>query len=123
MLSLPVFVAILIYPEVLLSLFGDEFSNKLAAETLVILASGQMINVFFGSVIYILDMTGKQIISRNILLFTASINIFLNWYLIPMYGIKGAAISTSVSILCWTLLGAIAVKKHFDFYAFPVFKN
>ena len=123
LLSLPVFVAILIYPEVLLSLFGDEFSNKLAAETLVILASGQMINVFFGSVIYILDMTGKQIISRNILLFTASINIFLNWYLIPMYGIKGAAISTSVSILCWTLLGAIAVKKHFDFYAFPVFKN
>ena len=66
-------------------------------------------------VIYILDMTGKQIISRNILLYTASINIFLNWYLIPMYGIKGAAISTSVSILCWTLLGAIAVKKHFDF--------
>ena len=82
-----------------------------------------MINVFFGAVIYILDMTGKQIISRNILIFTAFINIVLNWHLIPIYGIKGAAIATAISIFCWTVLGAIAVKKHFDFYAFPHLKN
>ena len=82
-----------------------------------------MINVFFGAVIYILDMTGKQITSRNILFFTAIINIALNYYLIPIYGIKGAAIATSISIFCWTVLGAVYVKKYLNFYAFPVLKN
>ena len=123
MLSIPIFVLILILPDFLLSLFGAEFNNKLAAETLIILTTGQIINVFFGAVIYILDMTGKQITSRNILLFTAIINIVLNWYLIPIFGIKGAALATAISIFCWTVLGAVAVKKYFDFYAFPVLKN
>lgn len=123
LLSVPIFSIILLFPYPLLGLFGSEFNNKLAAETLIILSVGQMINVFFGSVIYILDMTGRQSISKNILLFTAFINIALNWYLIPIHGIKGAAIATTISILCWTVLGAIAVKKHFSFYAFPVLKN
>ncbi len=123
LLSVPIFAIILIFPDFLLSLFGAEFNNKLATETLVILSAGQMVNVFFGAVIYILDMTGKQIKSRNILLFTAIINILLNWYLIPIYGIKGAAMATAFSIFCWTVLGAIAVKKYFGFYAFPYFKN
>ena len=70
-----------------------------------------MTNVFFGSVIYILDMTGKQNVSRNILLFTAVVNIVLNWYLIPIYGIKGAAIATAISILFWNIIGIIYVKK------------
>ena len=92
-------------------------------EALIILSIGQMINVFFGAVIYILDMTGKQIISRNILFFTAILNIVLNYLLIPNFGIKGAAIATAISIFCWTILGAIYVKKYFNFYAFPVFSK
>ena len=123
LLSLPIFGVILLFPNFLLSLFGSEFNNKLATETLIILSVGQMANVFFGAVIYILDMTGKQTISRNILLFTSILNIALNWHLIQIYGIKGAAIATAISIFFWTILGAIAVKKYFNFYAFPIFKN
>ena len=123
LLSLPIFGVILLFPDFLLALFGSEFNNKLATETLIILSVGQMTNVFFGTVIYILDMSGKQITSRNILFFTAIINIALNWYLIPIYGIKGAAIATTISIFFWTLSGAICVKKYFNFYAFPVFSK
>mgnify|MGYP001170769492 FL=1 len=123
LLSLPIFGVILFFPDLLLALFGSEFNNKLAIETLIILSIGQMTNVFFGTVIYILDMTGKQNVSKNILLFTAFVNIAFNWYLIPIYGIKGAAIATAISIFCWTILGAIYVKKHLNFYAFPIFKN
>ena len=122
-LSTPIFLIIVLFPEFLLQLFGDEFNTISGKQTLIILAIGQMINVFFGTVIYILDMTGKQITSRNILFFTAIINISLNYYLIPIYGIKGAAIATSISIFCWTVLGAVYVKKYFNFYAFPVLKN
>ena len=115
---------ILLFPESLLAFFGSEFKEfPLAIETLIILSIGQMINVFFGAVIYILDMTGKQNVSKNILLFTAFVNIAFNWYLIPIYGIKGAAIATTISIFCWTILGAVSVKKHLNFYAFPIFKN
>ncbi len=124
LLSIPILVVILLFPDYLLALFGNEFKEfPLAIETLIILSIGQMINVFFGTVIYILDMTGKQNVSRNILLFTAFINIALNWYLIPIYGIKGAAIATAISISCCTILGVIFVKKHLNFYAFPIFKN
>ena len=123
LLSLPIFLIIILFPNFLLAIFGSEFNNKLATETLIILSVGQMANVFFGAVIYILDMTGKQTISRNILLFTSILNIALNWHLIQIYGIKGAAIATAISIFFWTILGAIAVKKYFNFYAFPIFKN
>ena len=119
-LSVPIFGVILLFPDYLLELFGSEFNNKLATETLIILSVGQMTNVFFGAVIYILDMTGKQTISRNILLFTAFINIALNWYLIPIYGIKGAAIATAISILFWNIIGIIYVKKIYKFWVVKI---
>ena len=120
LLSVPIFGVILLFSDYLLELFGSEFNNKLATETLIILSVGQMTNVFFGAVIYILDMTGKQTISRNILLFTAFINIALNWYLIPIYGIKGAAIATAISILFWNIIGIIYVKKIYKFWVVKI---
>ncbi len=123
LLTLPIFLFIICFPNFLLNIFGGEFGTIMGKEALIILSIGQMINVFFGAVIYILDMTGKQIISRNILFFTAILNIVLNYLLIPNFGIKGAAIATAISIFCWTILGAIYVKKYFNFYAFPVFSK
>ena len=123
LLSLPIFLIIILFPGFLLNIFGSEFNTIMGKEALIILSVGQMTNVFFGAVIYILDMTGKQITSRNILFFTAIINITLNWYLIPVYGIKGAAMATTISIFFWTLLGAVFVKKYFNFYGFPVFSK
>jgi len=79
-----------------------------------------MANVFFGAVIYILDMTGKQTISRNILLLTSILNIALNWYLIEIYGIKGAAIATTISILFWNIIGIIYVKKIYGFWVVKI---
>ena len=121
--SLPILFIILLFPDNLLQLFGNDFQTIDSKKTLIILAFGQITNVFFGSVIYILDMTGRHIISRNILLFTAIINIMLNFILIPKYSICGAAISTSISVFIWGFLGAFYVKKYFNFYAFPILNN
>jgi len=123
LLSLPIFLIIILFSGFFLNIFGSEFNTIMGKEALIILSVGQMTNVFFGAVIYILDMTGKQITSRNILFFTAIINITLNWYLIPVYGIKGAAMATTISIFFWTLLGAVFVKKYFNFYGFPIFSK
>ena len=79
-----------------------------------------MSNLFFGAVIYILNMTGKQTISRNILLLTSILNIALNWYLIEIYGIKGAAIATTISILFWNIIGIIYVKKIYGFWVVKI---
>lgn len=121
--SLPILFIILLFPDNLLQLFGNDFQTIDSKKTLIILAFGQITNVFFGSVIYILDMTGRHIISRNILLFTAIVNIMLNFILIPKYSICGAAISTSISVFIWGFLGAFYVKKYFNFYAFPILNN
>ena len=51
----------------------------------------------------------------NILIIGAVINVVLNYYLIPIYGIKGAAISSVVSLSFWNLTMVYMVKRKFGF--------
>ena len=46
---------------------------------------------------YIIDLSKKTTIYLKILLFTSLINLLLNWLLIPVIGMQGAAISTAVT--------------------------
>ncbi len=50
----------------------------MANKTLYILVAGQFINVLCGSVGYILMMTEKQNIFKNIMIFATCVNIILN---------------------------------------------
>ena len=56
-------------------------------------------------------MTNKQKIVRNITLFGLFINIIFNLIFIPQYGINGAAIGTTASLIVWNLLGIYYVYK------------
>jgi len=46
---------------------------------------------------YIIDLSKKTVIYLKILFFTSLINLLLNWLLIPLIGMQGAAISTAVT--------------------------
>lgn len=82
--------------------FGAEFAA--AHIPLAILALGQLVNAGFGSVGYLLNMTGHENISARILWQTALLNIGLNVVLIPFFGMNGAAIATAISLITWNLL-------------------
>ncbi len=112
-------VFIFIFSEELMSIFGSEFI--VGAEVLVVLAVGQFVNVSCGSVGFLLIMTGKENVMRNILLSTAVINIILSLLLVKFFGILGVAYATALSMILWNIWAMIEVKKSLGFWSFSLF--
>lgn len=113
--TIPILIILFLVPEFLLSFFGTEF--MIAKTTLLILLVGQVGNAMSGSVGYILQMTGKEKIVQNILLITLIINILLNLFFIPKYGIEGAAFSSAFSLLFWNFVMIVFVKRYYKIYS------
>ncbi len=112
--TLPVILFIMILPGFLLGIFGSAF---LAGKTsLLLLSVGAFFSAATGSVVIILNMTGKQKTSQYILLTVGIVNVLLNYFLIPTYGIKGAAIATMISTAGWNIAAMIAVYSYYGFW-------
>ena len=116
-ISTPIFILLLIFPSFVLDCFGEEFSAGVAP--LIVLATGQIINAICGPVMYILTMTGKEKKARNIMIVASVINLGLNVYLIPIYGLIGAASATAISTVVWNVLAVIQIKKEYGFISIP----
>lgn len=90
--------------SLLINIFGAEYQEGYGA--LVILCFGQLFYLGAGSVGHMMTMTGHEFDAFVGLSIGAVVNIILNLFLIPLYGIEGAAIATafsvttSTSILC-----------------------
>jgi O-antigen/teichoic acid export membrane protein len=91
-------------------LFGQEFTEGFKA--LQILCMGQIVNGLAGSVGSVLHMTGHEIKALQAMGLSAVINIVLNLYLVPRYGMEGAALATAISLSVWNILMVILVKKY-----------
>jgi O-antigen/teichoic acid export membrane protein len=108
--SFPVLIITLLFPQTVLSLFGEEF--MVASNALIFLSLGQFVNSICGSVGNLLKMTNYQFLFQNIVIVAAIINIILNLSLIPNYGINGAAFASFISISFLNLTAAyFAFKK------------
>jgi len=110
-LSCPVFLALFLFPEALLALFGGEFTT--GSTTLVILAVGQLVNVATGPVGAILLMTGNERTMRRHMIVTVLVNVALALTLIPPFGIVGAACSAATGMVVLNLLSLHTVYKVF----------
>jgi len=115
--SLPIFLGIVIFPDFLLTIFGNEFVT--GKTTLLILSAGMFFSAISGSTVHILNMTGNEKIVQNILLFSACFNFVLNFILIPLYGIIGAAIATASTTIFWNIATQWFIYKKFKFVTFP----
>ncbi|HMA77058.1 MAG TPA: polysaccharide biosynthesis C-terminal domain-containing protein, partial [Candidatus Krumholzibacteriaceae bacterium] len=101
-LVLPFFVLILIFNSQIMGIFGDEFI--LGSMALVILSFGQLINSAVGPSGLVLSMSGNpkyNLLNSSLVLV---MNFWLNYWLIPIYGIIGAAIATSTAFVVINLL-------------------
>lgn len=112
--SFPFLLVCFIMPTTILGFFGEEF--KLASKALIFICIGQFVNSISGSVGYFLQMTGKQRAVRDIILITAVINIVLNYFLIPRFGINGAAFTNMVSICFWNISAVYIINKQFNIF-------
>jgi len=93
----------------ILSTFGEDF--KTAYISTVILIVGQFVNVLTGAVGFLMSLTGHQNIALKVILISVIINVILNYLLIPIYDIKGAAISTAITTILRNVWLAILVRK------------
>lgn len=108
-LTIPVFIFFIIIGEWLLVRFYG-VSYKAAYYPLVILSFGQLINAIIGPVALLLVMTGQQkLVTWNTLL-SLLVNILLHVFLVPKYGVIGAAVASAISIILWNVLLWVQVK-------------
>lgn len=95
-LSAVAVLGLLINSAAYLNLFGANYGS--GRTTMMILCVGQLVNAATGSVGVLLNMTGHE---RSMLVSVSAsvlLNIGLNLYLIPKWGIDGAAIATVASL-------------------------
>ena len=116
--TLPLVLVFFVFPEFLLGLFGDEF--KVGVNAFLFLSFGNLISSLSGSAGNILQMTGKQVIFMNVLFVGAIVNVLLNFFLIPKFGINGAALASMISLSMWNLIMVYFVKREFGFYTFYI---
>lgn len=108
--AIPAVLAFALIGDWLLStIFGQDFSA--AYWPLLILAIGQLGNTAFGACGLLLKMTGHEKEVANSVAGAASINVFANILLIPIFGVTGAAVATALSLVLWNIWLWQKVKK------------
>ncbi len=107
MCAIPVSAVFIIFPEKVLLLFGAEYVSS--AKVLVVLTAATFIQAVLGAAGPTLSMSGhtKLVLWNSIGAFT--LNFGLNIYLIPKYGLMGAAMATLISLTTVGLARAIEV--------------
>ena len=100
--ALPVSLVLIIWGEVVLGLFGPDFSAGYTP--LIILVIGQLVNAATGLVGSLMQMSGHQVTAFRVIGGCAIANIILNVLLIPKWGIEGAAITTAITTIAWSTI-------------------
>ncbi len=116
LLTFPIVLILVLFGNSILDLFGENYN--LSYWSLNILLIGQVVNAFFGPVGTYMNMTGKQQIQQLILILAVVINIVLNFVLIPIYSMEGAAIATATTTILWNVAASRYVhqKDHVKTY-------
>lgn len=118
LLSLPPFLVLVIFPEIVLKLIEPEFAS--GKYVLVFLALAQILNAFGGPVSLLLNMSGHQKSVMKVILFVLVFALSANIILISYYGIIGAAIATASSIGIKNLWLLILSKRKLGIIPFYV---
>jgi O-antigen/teichoic acid export membrane protein len=117
-LGLPFFLVLSIFARPIMSIFGSGFAE--GAVVLIMLSVAQMIVVSAGSQGQVLMMTGRQNLTLINNAFFAVTNIILNYFLIPRYGIIGAAVS---GLICTGTLNIIEVGQVYYLFRIHPFRS
>ncbi|MBI5870720.1 MAG: oligosaccharide flippase family protein [Actinobacteria bacterium] len=91
MLSIPIFLLLVLFPDSLMSIFGPDFA--VGGTTLVFLAIGQLLSATTGAAGLMVIMSGHSKIELLNVTVTLAFNAMLCFLLIPHFGITGAAIA------------------------------
>lgn len=119
LLNIPIFLVLTLGAPYLLWFYGgQQYGGEYmtGALSLAILATGQMINTAAGPTAQLLNVTGHHKQFRNIAFAGALANVIMNFFLIPPFGILGAAIASAISMAGWNLVALWYIKRKFGFF-------
>jgi O-antigen/teichoic acid export membrane protein len=117
LIVLPISLILIFSAKGAMSFFGADFIEK-GAPVLIILTVAQFVNCITGGAGFTLTMTGKQNLELINSVTVVLINIVLNYLLIPKYGVSGAAIATTISIISINLLRLAEVYKIYQIHPY-----
>lgn len=118
--SLIVAVVLLVFSRWVLGLFGDEYvAGQTALSVLVI---GQLINALTGPVGFLLSLGGYERQSTKVYGYCSLLNVALNYICISRYGMTGAAVATSASLIIANVWLAVLVVKHLGIMPIPLMR-
>lgn len=100
--NLPVFLIVVLFPTQILSLFGKSFTQ--GAEALTILAWASLVDAATGMCGAVLDYSGYPKVKLFNSFLRVALSISLNLWLIPIWGMVGAAVAVLVSELAVNVL-------------------
>jgi len=109
--TLPLSVIFVLFSKEIMGIFGHEF--RMGWTVLVVLSLAQLINASTGPVGSILTLGGRQKMELLNSSCLGLCNIILNIFLIPRYGILGAAIATASSL---TLVNVLRLFEVYSFF-------
>jgi O-antigen/teichoic acid export membrane protein len=114
-LTLPLLLMYVSFPNRIMALFGSEFGA--GGELLILLSLSQFVVVATGPTGLLLRMTGNQDIDFLNTLTVVFVNLGLNVFLVRLYGARGAAVATALSLIFVQL--ARLVEVHWLLKVFP----
>lgn len=100
--SLILVILILSQSSLILNFIGEEFVRGSFALNLLMI--GVLFSAFCGPVGVILTMTEHAARASFVIAVATALNAILNFILIPLYGIEGAAVATLVSMSVWNIV-------------------
>ncbi len=103
LMALPLAILFIIFGNPILGVvFGEPYRE--ASTALAIISVGQCVNASMGPVGLILSMTGHEIETLKGVSAATVLNIILATFLIPFFGVEGAATAMGISIIAWNLI-------------------
>ena len=113
-ISFPITVVLMIHSKEILSLFyGNEYAPGSSA--FIFLACSIIIPIALGPVSILLTVTGHQVQRLKLSLISLLSSIFLSLFLIPFYGILGAALGTLLSTILGGMITLIYLRRIYGF--------
>ncbi len=112
-------LVIFVFGGYILSYFGPEFESGVTV--LRILSVGLVFQAAAGPIRYLMTMTNEQNSSAIILIVSACANIALNFALIPVWGLEGAASATVATQIFATSLMVLQTWRKLHIWSFVSF--
>lgn len=115
LVTIPLAIGILVGGKWLLSFMSETYSE--AFPILVVLTCGQIFSVLAGQVGTLLVMTDMQQKAMIILGLSCLFHVVLLYFLVPIYGMMGAAASAVITTIFWNTIMTVVVWRKFHLRA------